>query len=245
MHVKFTPFGAALPLKSDLPWRVNGSVAVECGAARFGAQDRFPLSRSIVSSRMPWSSSGLDGRRLWGPEIYADSLWINHSRPLAVWRPFQNKSAKIRPDRVATVAQPTIFRACDMIRTWTLSACFEHFGAACPSRHFHGSAISKDGQTVVVALWDDEIERNDDRIIYRSEYHSFRKTKNARVSSKWIASLKWASAHCDGVVHVVILKDKDGMAKPRTIMSCYPDDSLLMKIKYFDSQTGAILAESV
>ena len=46
-----------------------------------------------------------------------------------------------------------------MAKIWTLPACFAHFGVVPSHRHFSLSAVSSDGKTVVVAMWEDEFER--------------------------------------------------------------------------------------
>ena len=131
-----------------------------------------------------------------------------------------------------------------MAENWTLSACFAHFGAVASHRHFSLSAVSSDGKTVVVAMWEDEFERQSDRIIYQSQYRPILRGKLRRISNQWIANLKWARNHCDSLVRVVIIQAEDAQANPRTIKFCYPDDSLIMRITHLDTETGAIRAES-
>jgi hypothetical protein len=125
-----------------------------------------------------------------------------------------------------------------MKQAWTLSTCFEHFGAARSRRHFAGSAISHDGGTVVVAMWEDEIARQDSQAMYRSRSGPTLKGKSQRVSLQWIAHLKWAIAHCGGCIRVVVLTAEETPTNPRVIRSCYPDDALIMQITHFDSKTG-------
>jgi hypothetical protein len=131
-----------------------------------------------------------------------------------------------------------------MVHFRTLSDCFKHFGAVCASRRYSRSAISKDGQTVVVAMWDDEIRREGGRIIYETRYKPALKGKSRGVDSECIANLKWACAHCGRLVRVVILTAKDSGANPRAILYCYPDDSLVMRITYLNIHTGAFRAEN-
>ena len=54
-----------------------------------------------------------------------------------------------------------------MANVQTLAECFAHFGAVCASRRFSKSAVTQDGQTVVVAMWEDEVQRDGDRVVYR------------------------------------------------------------------------------
>jgi hypothetical protein len=136
-------------------------------------------------------------------------------------------------------------RSPEMVQLRTLGECFGHFGAVCASRRFSRSAVSQDGQTVVVAMWDDELQREGDRVIYETRYRPALKGKLRGVDSEWIANVKWARAHCGSMVRVVILTAEDATANPRTVLYCYPDDSLVMRITHFDGRTGELRAESV
>jgi hypothetical protein len=132
-----------------------------------------------------------------------------------------------------------------MKRGWTLSTCFEHFGAARSRQHFAGSAVSHDGATVVVAMWEDEMVRRDDRTTYRSRFGPTLKGKSHRVSLQWITHLKWAITHCEGRIRVVVLTAEETHANPRVIRSCHPDDALIMHITDFDEKTGCFEASGV
>jgi hypothetical protein len=132
-----------------------------------------------------------------------------------------------------------------MRQAWTLSTCFEHFGAIRSRRHFGGSAVSSDGGTVVVAMWEDEIVREQSRLTYVSRYAPTLQGKSARVSQQWIAHLKWAIAHCNSHLRVVVVTAQDPQATPRVVASCCPDDSLVMRITDFDSRTGFFRARTV
>lgn len=129
-------------------------------------------------------------------------------------------------------------RSSDMKPSWTLSTCFEYFGAARSRRHFSGSAISRDGATVVVAMWEDEIVRQGSQATYRSRFGPALRGKSRGVSQQWITNLKWAIARCGACVRIVVLTPEDAEANPRVIRSCYPDDDLIMRITSFDATTG-------
>jgi hypothetical protein len=131
-----------------------------------------------------------------------------------------------------------------MNRAWTLSTSFEHFGAVRSRRHFGGSAISDNGETVVVALWEDEISRDDSVVTYRSRCEPTLKGKSERISLQWKSHLKWALTRCDGFVRVVVLRAVDTRASPRVMESCYPDDNLVLRITHFDAATGCFQARS-
>jgi hypothetical protein len=129
-------------------------------------------------------------------------------------------------------------------REWTLSGAFEHFGAVRSLRHFGGSAISADGRTVVVAMWEDEIVREGKRATYQSRFGPALKGNSKRISLQWIAHIEWAMAHCGGHINVVVLTAEDAQAHPRVIRSCCPDDGLVMQITRFDAKTGCFEARS-
>lgn len=59
---------------------------------------------------------------------------------------------------------------------------------------------------------------------------------------QWKSHLKWAMAHCDGLLRVVVLKAVDTQAKPKVLESCYPDANLILKIIRFDAKTGCFRA---
>jgi hypothetical protein len=132
-----------------------------------------------------------------------------------------------------------------MVRFGTLAECFDYFGAVCAHRGFSRSAISRDGQIVVIAMWEDELTRVGERLIYETRYRPDLKGKSRGADSEWIANLKWACTHCDSRVRVAIVAAKDFEAVPREILHCYPDDSLIMRITRFDPRSGAFWAESV
>jgi hypothetical protein len=125
---------------------------------------------------------------------------------------------------------------------WTLSTSFEHFGAARSRQHFGGSAISNDGRTVVVAMWEDEIAREHDRVTYQSRFGPALKGRSQKVSLQWITHIKWAIKRCNSHVRVVVLTAEDRDATPRVIRSCYPDDTLIMQITGFNAKTGCFEA---
>jgi hypothetical protein len=141
--------------------------------------------------------------------------------------------------------QGNLPRSREMVQLQTLGECFGHFGAVCASRRFSRSAVSRDGQTVVVAVWDDELQREGDRVVYETRYRPTLKGKLRGVDSEWIANIKWARARCESLVRVVILTAEDAKANPRKVRYCYPDDSLITRITHFNNRTGELRAESV
>jgi hypothetical protein len=144
-----------------------------------------------------------------------------------------------------TRLMPKGVRAAAAMKTdWTLTTSFEHFGVVRSRQHFGGSAISGDGGTVVVAMWEDEIVRQNNSVTYQSRFGPPLRGKSQKTSLQWITNLKWAVARCNGHVRVVVLTAEDAQANPRVIRSCYPDDTLIMKITSFNAKTGCFEARA-
>jgi len=130
------------------------------------------------------------------------------------------------------------------MRRWTLSACFAHFGVKRPARHFTGSALSDDGKTVVVALWEDEIVQDNQQAFCLARGRLGLGKRSNQLSKKWITNLEWAYEH-NCRMRVVLLKRKEGESEPKRMIACYPNDALVMRITKFDTTTGELRAESV
>jgi hypothetical protein len=184
------------------------------------------------------TASGLTGR-VWGPEAaFRDQTKGPFAVLTTAWR---HSGWNLRRHLAAEIP---LVRAATMKTDWTLSASFEHFGAVRPLRHFAGSAVSNDGRTVVVAMWADEIVRQDDHVTYHSLFGPPLKGKSRKVSLQWITHLKWAIKHCKSCVRVVVLTAEDTQTHPRVIRSCYPDDTLVMHITSFNAKTGCFEART-
>jgi hypothetical protein len=96
-----------------------------------------------------------------------------------------------------------------MAENRVLPACFAHFRVVTSHRHLGLSAVSSDGKTVVVAMWEDEFEGEGDRNNLSIAIPTNLQGKSRRISNKWIANLKWARNHCDSLVRVVIIQAED------------------------------------
>ena len=95
-----------------------------------------------------------------------------------------------------------------------------------------------------MAMWEDEIVRQESRVTYQSRFGPPLRGKSQKVSLQWITNLKWAIARCGGQVRVVILTAEDIEANPRIVRSCYPDDTLIMRIVRFNAKTGCFEART-
>jgi hypothetical protein len=130
-----------------------------------------------------------------------------------------------------------------MPRKWTRRECFEHFGASCKNPQWSWSAKSADGRVVVMCMWQDEIKREGDRMVYQS-LTPRRGEQNRPGAKERLENLKWAREHCDGLARVVVMRANDTKADPRSIAECFPHDKLVMRITHIDEATGEFRAES-
>ena len=130
-----------------------------------------------------------------------------------------------------------------MPRKWTRRECFEHFGASCKNPQWSWSAKSADGRVVVMCMWQDEIKREGDRMVYQS-LTPRRGEQNRPGAKERLENLKWAREHCDGLARVVVMRANDTKADPRSIAECFPHDKLVMRIIHIDEATGEFRAES-
>jgi hypothetical protein len=130
-----------------------------------------------------------------------------------------------------------------MPRKWTRRECFEHFGASCKNPQWSWSAKSADGRVVVMCMWQDEIKREGDRMVYQS-LTPRRGEQNRPGAKERLDNLKWAREHCDGLARVVVMRANDTKADPRSIAECFPHDKLVMRITHIDEATGEFRAES-
>lgn len=126
---------------------------------------------------------------------------------------------------------------------WTRRECFEHFGASCKNPQWSWSAKSADGRVVVMCMWQDEIKREGDRMVYQS-LTPRRGEQNRPGAKERLENLKWAREHCDGLARVVVMRANDTKADPRSIAECFPHDKLVMRITHIDEATGEFRAES-
>jgi hypothetical protein len=128
-------------------------------------------------------------------------------------------------------------------RRWTRAACFEHFGAVCKNARWSWSARSRDGKTVVLTMWEDEITERDGKTIYQSRLRP--KIQRRPGAAERLENLIWARDHCDGLMRVVRMTARDVNAETRSIATCYPDDDLIMRLTELDPRSGRFRAESI
>jgi hypothetical protein len=98
-------------------------------------------------------------------------------------------------------------------------------------------------QVVVMCMWQDEIKREGDRMVYQS-LTPRRGEENRPGTKERLENLKWAREHCDGLARVVVMRANDTKAGPRSIAECFPHDKLVMRITHINEATGEFRAES-
>lgn len=59
----------------------------------------------------------------------------------------------------------------------------------------------------------------------------------------YVEDVKWAMKECGGVVRVVVARAENEMAFPRSIKEEFPKDDWLLRITFFDAETGTFAAE--
>ena len=126
---------------------------------------------------------------------------------------------------------------------WTLKEAFAYFGAKAANSRWSWSARSDDEKTVVVTLWDDNIEPDGSVNLFR--HRELPLWQKARGNKDRIKNLSLAEDQCDGLFRVVRVSARDESAVPRSIAKRWPDPTLVMKITELDRTTGEFRAVSV
>ena len=129
----------------------------------------------------------------------------------------------------------------------TLSEAFASFGVKGANPRWSWSARSGDGKTVVLALWQDEIEfdKDEKKLTYHGKALEDAQSLQRPGNRERLKNLKWAKENCGGIFHVVIAIAKDPLAEVKEIEECFPNPDIRMKITELDENTGEFRAESV
>ena len=128
----------------------------------------------------------------------------------------------------------------------TLTKAFAHFGAKVVNPRWSWSALSADGKTVVLTLWEDQLEENGDGVkIEIATKESLPIWQRRLGNQERIRNLKLARDHLDGRFRVIKVEAKDQNAEPRSVAKWTPDDKLIMRLTQFCEETGLFSAESV
>ncbi|WP_441230074.1 hypothetical protein AB7828_10155 [Tardiphaga sp. 215_C5_N2_1] len=125
----------------------------------------------------------------------------------------------------------------------THKACFEFFGTVPKNPRWSWSGRSPDGKVVSVTFWQDQFE--DRGRVYRSKLRPGEKAMPKAGRTELLENLKWSHENCGGVLHIIIAIPKDPKAEPRSILECFPQKILRMKLTHFDEGTGQYVAERI
>ena len=134
-----------------------------------------------------------------------------------------------------------------MARKTTLREAFAYFdGAKARNQRWSWSARSPDSRTVVLTLWEHDIQDcgTTSRVDMFGQAQR-RQWPNRLGNKERIENLAHARDHCGGLFRVVTIVAKDRSAPKRRIAKCWPEPELVMKLIELDDTTGEFRAESV
>lgn len=128
-----------------------------------------------------------------------------------------------------------------MPKTTTLSDAFAFFGTVPRNPRWAWSAVSPDGKTVALTVWDDELGPDGsydcvgraDRAGWVDRIGNLDRKRN----------LQHALDHCDGIVRVVRVTAANTKAGTRSIKQRRADPEARMKIVFLNPETGEFRAE--
>ncbi|MFU7529436.1 hypothetical protein [Qipengyuania sp. ASV99] len=125
----------------------------------------------------------------------------------------------------------------------TLTKAFAFFGAHTHNVRQAWSAMSPDGKTVVVTLWDHE-RAADGSVDY------FDSVNRSRWEKRWgnrerARHLRHALEHCEGKFRVVRVLARDKGQDTKQIANRIADPHTVMQVTRFDDSTGEFAARPV
>lgn len=130
-----------------------------------------------------------------------------------------------------------------MPKMTTLTAAFGHFGATLRNPRWSWSAVSDDGKSVVVTIWDDEVGPDGSVDFFG---HPRRDRWQHQIGNRFRKEdLIYAREKCGGLFRVVRIEAVDPTAKPRAIKNRRADPDAIMKLIKLDERTGEFSARLV
>lgn len=130
-----------------------------------------------------------------------------------------------------------------MPRTTTLTEAFEFFGARTHNIRQAWSAMSADGATVVITLWDHE-RASDGSVDFFDPSNRWR-WENRWGNKERARHLRHALDNCEGRFRVVRVAAKDPSADSKVIADRIADQATVMQITDFDEVTGEFAARPI
>lgn len=131
------------------------------------------------------------------------------------------------------------------IRVQTLRDGFAYYGAVAVNSRWAWSALSPDGRTVVLTLWEDKVYREGNTLKVNAFGDSVHLWKDTPGNRDRIKKLVHARDNCGGLFRAVFVVAKDTKVIPRSIASRYVDPTLQMKLVDLNEETGEFYAESL
>lgn len=125
----------------------------------------------------------------------------------------------------------------------TLANAFAFFGTVPRNPRWAWSAVSPDGQTVAVTIWDHKLKPDGSVDYFDPAKRSL--WMNRLGNRDRIRNLRHALEHCDGKFRVVRVIAKDPKAEPKRIKDRIADPHTIMQIIRFDEETGEFTARPI
>lgn len=132
-----------------------------------------------------------------------------------------------------------------MPRSWTKTEAFAHFDTELENVRWSWSGISRDGNTVVILLWQDGVKKSDDCFVYWDEEELEAEWRTRTGAKRRSEHIQHAVDHCKGRFCAVIAIAKDVNSDPREIDRCFPQQGVTWLIDSFDYDTGAFRAHVI
>ena len=120
-----------------------------------------------------------------------------------------------------------------------LAEAFRAFRAEGKNSRWSWSARTRDGKTVVMTFWKDQLDYSSNPISYSTFGRpNLEKWTDLPGNQERIENLKWARDHCEGLMRVVIIEAFDAAAHPRRIAQSFPHKRMVMKLTGLNEETG-------
>lgn len=121
-------------------------------------------------------------------------------------------------------------------------AAFRALGAKPTNVYTSLSAISADGKTVVVTLWQRDFRGRGGEMIY--ELRNLGGWFKGPGVNDLFKHLAWAVANCGGIVRViVVVSERNSSGRERT--TCFARQDLVMRVTHLDPETGSFTLAQV
>jgi hypothetical protein len=127
---------------------------------------------------------------------------------------------------------------------WSKTTAFTEVGVAGANGRWNWSGRSKNGTTVALTFWQDLFRKGQPLRYIDEGWSDDEAIVKSLGNRERIENIKWALAHCGGVVGVVIATAKNMKAKPREGKDWEPK-TWKMHITSFNEATGEYCAEMV